>query len=53
MRDYNNGNVVGDKIVKLAKQERQSLADQVIKIGEYGVGLVAGIGQLTTDMDYA
>jgi hypothetical protein len=48
LNDYQNGVLVGDKVIRLAKQERQSLIDQATELGKYGVGLVAGIGQLST-----
>ncbi|MBE4053596.1 DUF4225 domain-containing protein, partial [Vibrio parahaemolyticus] len=34
-----------DRVVKLARQERQSLIEQAYEITKYTAGLVAGIGQ--------
>ena len=47
LRDYENGILVGDRVVRLARQERQSLIDQAFELSNYGIGLVAGIGQLS------
>lgn len=47
LRDYENGILVGDRVVRLARRERQSLIDQAFELGKYGIGLVAGIGQLS------
>ena len=47
LRDYENGILVGDRVISLAKRERQSLIDQALELGKYGIGLVAGIGQLS------
>ncbi|EHK0753624.1 DUF4225 domain-containing protein, partial [Vibrio parahaemolyticus] len=44
-RDYDNGILYKDRIVKLARQERQSLIEQAYEITKYTAGLVAGIGQ--------
>ncbi|NAW59500.1 MULTISPECIES: DUF4225 domain-containing protein [unclassified Vibrio] len=46
--DYENGILAKNRIVGLVKQERQSLIDQALEIGRYGIGLIAGIGQLST-----
>ncbi|WP_235431358.1 DUF4225 domain-containing protein [Vibrio sp. VPAP30] len=48
INDYKNGILIRDKVVGLVKQERQSLIDQATEIGKYGVGLIAGVGQLST-----
>ncbi|MFV8458632.1 DUF4225 domain-containing protein [Vibrio owensii] len=47
IRDYENGILVGDKVVRLVKQERQSLKDQATALGLYGLGIIAGAGQVT------
>ncbi|AYO21059.1 DUF4225 domain-containing protein [Vibrio owensii] len=47
LSDYRDGILVGSKIVRLAKQERQSLIDQALELGKYGIGLIAGVGQLS------
>lgn len=44
-RDYDNGILYKDRVVKLARQERQSLIEQAYEITKYTAGLVAGIGQ--------
>lgn len=44
-RDYDNGILYKDRVVKLARQERQSLIEQAYEIAKYTAGLVAGIGQ--------
>ncbi|WP_456294898.1 DUF4225 domain-containing protein [Vibrio sp. AK197] len=46
--DYQNGVLAKNRIVKLVKRERQSLIDQSLELGKYGIGLIAGIGQLST-----
>ncbi|NRF26857.1 DUF4225 domain-containing protein [Vibrio coralliilyticus] len=48
LRDYRTGIYVGDKVINFVWQERQSLIDQATELGKYGVGIIAGIGQLTT-----
>lgn len=48
LNDYRNGVLVGNKVVSLVKQERQSLIDQAVELGKYGIGLLAGVGQLST-----
>ncbi|MBN3573701.1 DUF4225 domain-containing protein [Vibrio neptunius] len=47
LRDYENGILVGERVVRLVKRERQSLIDQARELAVYGIGLVAGIGQLS------
>ncbi|MFA0114347.1 DUF4225 domain-containing protein [Vibrio sp. 10N.261.46.E11] len=47
LNDYQKGILFGDKLVRLVKQERQSLIDQALELGKYGIGLVAGVGQLS------
>lgn len=47
LNDYRDGILVGSKIVRLVKQERQSLIDQALELGKYGIGLIAGVGQLS------
>lgn len=44
-RDYDDGILYKDRVVKLARQERQSLIEQAFEITKYTAGLVAGIGQ--------
>ena len=46
--DYENGILVGDKVVRLVKQERQSLKDQAADLALYGLGVFAGAGQVAT-----
>lgn len=45
--DYENGILSKNQVARYVRQERQSLIDQTIEIGKYGIGLIAGIGQLT------
>ncbi|EMG7547668.1 DUF4225 domain-containing protein [Vibrio alginolyticus] len=47
LNDYRDGILVGSKIVRLVKQERQSLIDQAFELGKYSIGIVAGAGQLS------
>lgn len=47
LRDYDGGIIVKDKVVKLVRQERQSLIDQAYELGKYSIGMVAGAGQLS------
>lgn len=47
INDYRKGILSRDKAVAYVKQERQSLIDQATEIGKYGIGLVAGVGQLS------
>ncbi len=44
--DYENGILIGDKVVRLVKQERQSLRDQAAALAEFGIGVIAGAGQV-------
>ena len=46
IRDYENGILVGDKVVRLVKQERQSLKEQATDLTLYGIGVIAGAGQV-------
>ncbi|GLT18889.1 hypothetical protein GCM10007938_26710 [Vibrio zhanjiangensis] len=46
--DYRKGVLSRDKVLSYVRQERQSLIDQAAELGKYGIGLVAGIGQLST-----
>ncbi|WP_425628388.1 DUF4225 domain-containing protein [Vibrio neptunius] len=47
LRDYEYGILVGERVVRLVKRERQSLIEQARELAVYGIGLVAGIGQLS------
>ncbi|WP_045424613.1 DUF4225 domain-containing protein [Vibrio jasicida] len=47
LRDYDGGIIVKDRVVKLVRQERQSLIDQAYELGKYSIGIVAGAGQLS------
>lgn len=47
LRDYDGGILVKDRVVKLVRQERQSLIDQAYELGKYSIGIVAGAGQLS------
>ncbi|WP_341666138.1 DUF4225 domain-containing protein [Vibrio sp.] len=45
--DYRKGVLSRDKVLSYVRQERQSLIDQAFELGQYAIGLVAGIGQLS------
>nr|WP_192957843.1 DUF4225 domain-containing protein [Aliivibrio wodanis]VVV06940.1 hypothetical protein AW0309160_04434 [Aliivibrio wodanis] len=48
LSDYEGGVLSKTKVVNYVRQERQSLIDQSIEVGKYTIGLVAGVGQVTT-----
>ncbi len=47
LRDYDGGIIVKDRVVKLVRQERQSLIDQAKELSLYGIGVIAGSGQVS------
>ncbi|MGF1902063.1 DUF4225 domain-containing protein [Aliivibrio sifiae] len=46
--DYEQGKITKEAVVNYVKKERESLIDQGYELGKYGLGVIAGVAQVST-----